>query len=206
MERGTLLRAGFTPRRGKARPAGFHRFPRAAPRSGGAGALGTKSDASCLLDDLCSSRLVFPFRCWGVASANTLRALKDGAVGANSYRGFIPPTSRGCRAAAPFISHVGPSPSARCLRISADFPPSRYPPVPGRMRWAAGAIGRGSPEDTWLVFLARPFPLSPSIAGGAMGRAPPVTPLGLGPGAPGLGTAAVPPVRRQGRPSAPRCP
>lgn len=89
--------------------------------------------------------------------------------------------------------------------VSRDF--SRlYPPVPGRARRAAGAIGRGSSEGTWLVFPARPFPLSPSVAGGAMGWAPPVTPLGLGPGAPGLGTGAVPPVRTQGRPSAPRCP
>lgn len=71
-----LLSTGFTPHRGKAWPAGFHWFPCAVSRSGGAGALGTKGDlarcvrerlqqvstvASCSLDDLWSSHLIFPF-------------------------------------------------------------------------------------------------------------------------------------------------
>lgn len=67
MEQGMLLSTGFTPHWGKAWLAGYHRFPCAAPRLGGAGALGTKGDlarcvrerlqqvstvVSCLFDDL----------------------------------------------------------------------------------------------------------------------------------------------------------
>lgn len=76
-------------------------------------------------------------------------------------------------------------------------------------RQAAGAVGRGSSEGTWLVFPAHPFPLSPSGAGGAMGRGaghPPITQFRLGLGAPGLGTAAVPHYENAGVPGIPLAP